>query len=847
MLDRDTRRQLLDALGSLTLFNTPEGRDLLLRGVPVQLTNAISRSTVKIIDLDRIIEACEQWAPASSNDPSPLRILIENAYQVTEGSRVAAKLQTMLEALAQLQSDDPTVDTVPECPYPGIVAFRFEDARFFYGRETEIERMLLRMRQQPFLVVLGPSGSGKSSLVFAGLLPTLVRRYSGTYHVITLRPGQYPTAALAQALGADPANPQEAVTTLLAAHQPARRLLLIVDQLEEIFTQAEEEEERQFIAALKMLWVLDECQAILTLRADFYPDLMNSDLWPVGEGERQEVGPLRGEKLRSAIQKPAEKVGVQIQEGLLERLVADAADEPGSLPLMQETLRLLWDKMNEAGGRTLTLPLYWSLGRTYMEQLTPEGESEEPLSGLAVALALRADATMRKLTDPQQAVARRVFVRLVQFCEGRPDTRRQRPRSDLQALGDDLTVLDDTLRVLTESRLLTLTGREGDSEREVNIAHDALIHNWPTLHKWVEERREAEQTRRHLLEKAREWMSKGQGKTRLLDEDELAEAERWLASPDSDELGVDPVLPPFIETSRNVIWAARNYQLRLLRQRLAVSVGLGGIISAVALALLLIFVVFPQVRQWRAQGELVTIPAGQAVIGIPATAVCDACDPEKPQWVVTFTTAFALERYEVTNQQYRLCMDDHGCTAPQDLQALQQFADQHFADHPVAGVNAQQAFAYCRWLGRRLPTELEWERAARGSNGRQWPWGDTPAPDTSHANLPFLPGAKDVSQPVTYYSAGSSPAPEAVFNLVGNVWEWTASYESESYQDYDPGRVWRDGQLASLPDGAAVLIVRGGSWLEGIQRVTQRTPINWYIATPSVGFRCAAGETAATR
>ena len=153
------------------------------------------------------------------------------------------------------------------------------------------------------------------------------------------------------------------------------------------------------------------------MRADFYGDLMNSTLWPIDKSQIVEIVPLRGDPLRQAIVNPAEAAGVYLEEGLVERLIADTADEPGSLPMLQEALVLLWGRLS---GRLLTRALYEALGH-------------DGRSGLAVAMASKADATLADLPPDQQRIARRIFLRLIQFGEGRPDMRRQLAVDDLRA------------------------------------------------------------------------------------------------------------------------------------------------------------------------------------------------------------------------------------------------------------------------------------------------------------------------------------------------------------------------------------------------------------------------------
>jgi len=240
-------------------------------------------------------------------------------------------------------------DGRPNCPYPGMVSFTADDARFFYGRETEIEKMLRHLRSQRLLLLLGSSGSGKSSLIVAGLLPNLVKSKlfpAGYLLVRTMRPGADPLDALAGALGGDPAQPEETAAALLAANPPAQRLLLVIDQFEEVFTpQITPEARRDFIAAVQALRRCESCTLLIAMRADFYPDLIDSDLWPVDATQRLELTPLRGEALKAAIVGPADQKDVRVEDALVERLLRDAADEPGSLPMLQETLVLLWARI----------------------------------------------------------------------------------------------------------------------------------------------------------------------------------------------------------------------------------------------------------------------------------------------------------------------------------------------------------------------------------------------------------------------------------------------------------------------------------------------------------------------
>jgi WD40 repeat protein len=500
----------------------------------------------------------------------PPRIAMLKGLEATEADLWPAAVQRLC---AELHRPLPAAANQPPCPYPGMVPFRAEDARFFHGREEQVFEMVQHLRTQRLLFVIGPSGSGKSSLVRAGLLPELARsKYfaAGFWRVREMRPGGRPLEALAEAFGADPARLEAVLEVILAADPPAQRLLLVVDQFEECFAQADRAEQGRFIAALKGLWALKSCAVLVAMRADFYPELMQSDFWPIDPGQRIEVAPLRGEALRRAIERPAAALGVHLEAGLVERLLADAADEPGVLPLIQETMVLLWGQMRR---RLLPLAAY--------EQLGKAGRS-----GLAVALATRADACLAELPAAEQGIARRIFLRLVQFGEGRSDTRRQQRVADLRSPADQPGLFDRTLQHLAEHRLLTLGGEEGEPNKRVDIAHEMLIVGWPRSQEWVQSRREAELARRRLEAKADEWVRLGRSGAGLLDPVELAETERWLAGPDAVDLGSSADLQLLVRASREAIQREKEknetYRRRRRRTRLLVA---GTFVSLIVLGL----------------------------------------------------------------------------------------------------------------------------------------------------------------------------------------------------------------------------------------------------------------------
>jgi WD40 repeat protein len=540
----------------------------------------------------------------------PTRLAMLTALDATDPD----ERERVLERLSNLfQRPIPAASARPGCPYPGMRPFTLDDGFPFFGRDRECEELLQHLRQSRFLTVIGGSGSGKSSLVFAGLVPRLRKTNlfgPGTWLVRTMRPGARPLAELAQALGADPADPAAAVAAVLNADPEAKRLLLVVDQFEEVFAPEQGKPDQAAITvlpgaggkvtrdqgkseplcqALLGLLSVDSVAVALTVRADFYAELMGTPLWPQIKANRVDVGPLDEAGMREAIYRPAETVGVYVESALVERLASDAVEARslGILPLVQEVLVQLWEKLER---RVLSLHAYakFVLPRVAYDHRDDGLER----TGLEVAIARHADGVLKRLeaeNSVQLEIARRIFVRLVQFGEGRPDTRRQQTVAQLRA-GNDPVRFEATLRALASNRLLTLSADRETGRRRADIAHEALIRGWPKLQCWIEESRKAEEVRRKLERKAQEWIDAGTGTEGLLGTGGLVEAESFLASPDGRDLPDDDPIRRLVRMSGVEIRraesereAARQRELGQARQRVRILLR-----SAVFLGMLLV-------------------------------------------------------------------------------------------------------------------------------------------------------------------------------------------------------------------------------------------------------------------
>jgi WD40 repeat protein len=502
---------------------------------------AVESGAEKVIPI--LLEDCEL----------PLRVQFRVRLDCREKSTRTAEIKRLRELL---QLEDPKPEVIP-CPYPGIVPFARENARFFFGREREIEALANRVGKQSLLLVVGPSGSGKSSLVFSGLLPKLEQQ-SAYWLIRSMRPGSHPVDRLTSELkntGEQAGDWQSAVRKLLEASAGAGRLLLVIDQFEEAFSQAPPGQLSQFGAALQQIAAHPSCAVLLVLRADFYDPFLSSNIVPFDAETQQFTLSRPGDaELRATVVEPAEAVGVKIKKELVERLLADGAGEPGILPMLQETMRLLWEKREN---RLIEIDAYLSF--------------DEKQSGLWVALSLQGNAALSGMKDPERRIARRVLLRLVQFGEGRDDTRRQQRLRALGSKDDDPAKFAATIDRLVDFRILT-KDKDRNNQVLVDLAHEALIRGWPLLSDLVRDRRQAELTRRRLLAKAEEWERLAR-KGGFLDRLGLAEAREWQSGSAAQDVGIDPAVEELIDASAAKLQRDRRVRMTAIATIVALIAG----------------------------------------------------------------------------------------------------------------------------------------------------------------------------------------------------------------------------------------------------------------------------------
>ena len=427
------------------------------------------------------------------------------------------------------------------CPYRGLEPFREEDAAFFCGRDDAVRELVARVDEYPFVAVVGPSGSGKSSLVFAGLIPALRKQGRSTmWDVVALRPGKSPLTALAEAFDVPPddAGPiaidmwleREAAAyrageqgmlvrvvdrRLDSAQEKPDRLLIYVDQWEELYAMAPEPEDKEranqhsadvekFVALLIAAASGPESRVsvVLTVRADFYSLLIGNSLISAFLPRNQvNISPMRLNDLRSAIETPAKYSGLSFSPPeLVDWILHDVGSKEGGLPLLQFALKETWQLCE---GHKLTAEAYVKVG------------------GVAGALQKTAQYSYEMLSPAQQVAARRLFLRLVTPGEGQADSRARSLIPDDPQQRDIVNIFaNPKIRLLVTGfeRLPGPVGEGGGHLRgTVELVDESLIRRWPTLREWVDVNRSDMRARAAILRAKAEWEEHDQDEKFLLD------------------------------------------------------------------------------------------------------------------------------------------------------------------------------------------------------------------------------------------------------------------------------------------------------------------------------------------
>jgi WD40 repeat protein/energy-coupling factor transporter ATP-binding protein EcfA2 len=441
------------------------------------------------------------------------------------------------------------------CPYRGLSAFREEDARFFYGRENVIKSLIEKTQQHSLVAIIGPSGSGKSSVVFAGLVAHL--RQQNLWRIASFCPGNQPFQALAEALLSLKHSQQTHAektfstdqfvgslrsdeTTLLVeleaiiSENPEKRVLFIIDQFEELYALCQEHERQIFLDRFLKATKQSRATFVLTMRADFLDQALGYRPFANALQQRLLLGSMSHEELKAAIEKPAELLGAVLEKGLAERMVnAVIASDSGDLPLLEFTLYKLWEKRQ---GLQLTHMAYDEIG------------------GVEESAVRYAEQIYGEFSELEQNQVQQIFLQLVQPGEerGTEDTRRLATRAEVGEKNWKLVaqLASDRLVITDQDRL--------------ELVHEALIKRWNRLREWIIEHRNF----RLWQERLRDSIQRGE---LLQDKLSMQEAKKWL-NERTDEL--TPEEQDFIQRSLNL---QKKDEDRVKLQKILLAASLGGI------------------------------------------------------------------------------------------------------------------------------------------------------------------------------------------------------------------------------------------------------------------------------
>lgn len=655
-------------------------------------------------------------------------------------------------------------------PFPGLRPFTMEESGVYYGRRPDLTRLIGRLRQERFVAVLGVSGSGKSSLLQAGLIPALRQRPlladgtqppegSDKWCVESFKPGADPLGQMALALTRDLSTAREMAdirthladdptalslyTRRLLDRRNSPHLLLIVDQFEEIFTQCVDELHRAAFADALGSLVQESGSAtslVIGLRDHFFGRCLEYPaLRRLLEQRQLLLGPMGREELTQAIVRPVEQQGLHWEPGVVETLLDDLGvsgnrpPEPGALPLMAHALREIWERRQ---GNALTLAGY-----------TAAGSVKE-------SVGRAADRVYDALPPEQQSAARHLFLSLIRIVDSGDGqavvyARQRATLSDLlpseAAAKADVQAVIDTMAA---ERLITL-GQDLSGRETAEVAHEALFSHWPRLTGWLAESRESLRRRQQLREQVDAWEASDNNPDYLYGGEQLNEIERLLPAA---TLTISE--QAFLAASQ----ARRQSEIERLERELATqrrltqrTLGLLGVVTLIALGLIA-YLSLPLYYRYRAarEGQLVWVPEAEVF----------------------------FETYEVTNERYRWCVNSRLCSRPRGFRAIEG-AWQENRLKPVVGIDAADALTFCEWIDRTLPTAQEWQATAPPKRVWTQLTGEQASLCRDENVTDYLCTEVELESIGTrtqcQYPLGQTTQP-CVFDMVGSVSEWTQSH-----------------------------------------------------------------------
>ncbi|MBD2526661.1 CHAT domain-containing protein [Nostoc sp. FACHB-133] len=468
----------------------------------------------------------QNFLQAFAIERKPLYLAVQQARRQLQGLEDDFPGASWLPLIFQNPAVEPStwlkLGGIPPCPYRGLFAFQEEDAYLFFGREQFTSDLVAAMKRKPLVAVVGASGSGKSSVVFAGLIPRLRQDPNVQWQIVSFRPENNPFAALARAFSPllEDKNARYLVELELAiAFQQddktlykiierlvqqrfGTRLVLVADQFEELYTLCPEEERQPFLdGLLNAVRLAPAFTLVTTLRADFYGYALSyRPLSDALQGAVQNLGPMSREELCQAIEQPAIQMQVGLENGLTNKLINGIHNQPGRLPLLEFALTTLWSKQRNG---LLTHQAYKEIG------------------GVEEALANHAEAVYAQLAQTDRLRSQRVFMQLVYLGEGAEATRRLATSHEVGLENWDLVTR------LADARLVVTNHNESTQEETIEIVHEALIRSWGRLEQWMLVDGEFRRWQEQLRAAIRQWESSSCDRGALLRGKPLADAEYW--------------------------------------------------------------------------------------------------------------------------------------------------------------------------------------------------------------------------------------------------------------------------------------------------------------------------------
>lgn len=686
-------------------------------------------------------------------------------------------------------------------PFPGLRAFTPKDASYFFGRRRETDSLMRRILENRFVAVVGASGSGKSSLVGAGLIPRLEALDTGrqwllpqwntdtkSWGGLRFSPGELgenPFLALAskiaQVVGGTPrkiatelARDSTKITkyfkALLKADNHRETTLVFIDQFEELFTVVDDRYRLGFVKLLKHLVTGHPVRIVVTMRSDFYhrcvdyadlAELLSDGTFPLAAPDQF--------ALLEMIERPAERAELTFDNGLAQQIVHDTGSEPGSLALLAYLLDELYHLRTDDGRLSKT--------------------AYDDLEGVQGAIGKRAEITFKKREDGIQRVLPQVFRELVEVNEYGTATNRRALLETFTHDPDARALID----AFTDARLLTTS--DGAEGAVVEVAHGALLRSWPRLAKWIESTQDDLRLLRQVRSAAKEWANEGKPTSFLWPDERLRPVYEMAQrlDPQLNEIVKDFIRPEAVRLLEEIGQPETTHQRRsAIGDRLSVigdpreGVGLNGH-------------GLPHI-QW------CEVPGGEVWI-----------DNQRFQ-----VRPFYIAKYLISYPQFQVFLeatDGYNNNTWWNGQKIEEMREQRnkYTSYPRDQVNWYQAVAFCRWLdakhrernllpdpivpakeetwGIRLPTEWEWQQAATAGNpDNLYPWG-TDWGNGQYCNMAEAGLGRATA--VGMYPHAISPV--GVLDMCGNVWEWCLN-ESKSLQ-------------VSL-DSGDIRTLRGGSFFD---------------------------------